>query len=96
MLSGYARVKNQSEELYLLILDTQLQDDESSTCGNFNLYFLKHLFDPLKTSSVINCKKLNETTLELLFSEIFSTDIKKNEEKVKIFSNNFNVKHSGM
>ena len=42
LLSGYARVKNQSEELYLLLLDTQLQDNESSTCGNFNLYFLKH------------------------------------------------------
>ena len=96
LLSGYARIKNETEELYLLILDTQLQDDESSTCGNFNLYFLKHLFDPLKTSSIINCKKLNETTLELLFSEIFSTDIKENEEKVKIFSNNFNIKHSGM
>ena len=95
LLSGYARVKNQSEELYLLILDTQLQNDESSTCGNFNLYFLKHLFDPLKTSSVINCKKLNETTLELLFSEIFSVDTKENEEKVKIFSDNFNIKHSG-
>ena len=95
LLSGYARVKNQSEELYLLILDTQLQDNESSTCGNFNLYFLKHLFDPLKTSSVINCKKLNETTLELLFSEIFSVDTKENEEKVKIFSDNFNIKHSG-
>ena len=96
LISGYARVKNQSEELYLLILDTQLQDDESSTCGNFNLYFLKHLFDPLKTSSVINCKKLNETTLELLFSEIFSVDTKENEEKVKIFSDNFNIKHSEM
>ena len=96
LLSGYARIKNKTEELYLLILDTQLQDDESSTCGNFNLYFLKHLFDPLKTSSIINCKKINETTLELLFSEIFSTDIKENEEKVKIFSNNFNIKHSGM
>ena len=96
LLSGYARIKNQSEELYLLILNTQLQDDESSTCGNFNLYFLKHLFDPLKTSAVINCKKLNETTIELLFSEIFSVDTKENEEKVKIFSNNFNIKHSGM
>ena len=95
LLSGYARVKNQSEELYLLILNTQLQDISTSTCGNFNLYFLKHLFDPLKTSAVINCKKLNETTLELLFSEIFSTDTKENEKKVKIFSNNFNIKHTG-
>ena len=96
LLSGYARIKNQSDELNLLILDTQLQDDESSTCGNFNLYFLKHLFDPLKTSSVINCQKLNETTLELLFSEIFSVDTKGNEKMVKIFSDNFNIKHFGM
>ena len=96
LLSGYARVKNQSEELYLLIVDTQIQDEDSSTCGNFNLYFLKHLFDPLKTSAVLNCKKLNETTLEVLFSEIFSSDTKENEKKVKIFSDNFNIKHSGV
>ena len=96
LLSGYARVKNESEELYLIILDTKLQDDESSTCGKFNLYSLKHLFDPLKTSSVLNCKKLNETTLELLFSEIFSVDTKENEKRVKTFSDNFNIKHTGM
>ena len=68
----------------------------SSTCGNFNLYFLKHLFDPLKTSAVIDCKKLNETTLEVLLSEIFSADTKENENKVKTFSDNFNIKHSGI
>ena len=96
LLSGYARVKDQSEELYLLILNTQLQKEESSTCGNFNLYFLKHLFDPLKTSAIIECKKLNETTLELLFSEIFSVDTNENEEKVKKFSDNFNIKHHEM
>ena len=38
LLSGYARVKNQTEELYLIILSTQLQDDDSSTCGNFLTY----------------------------------------------------------
>ena len=96
LLSGYAHIKNQSEELYLLIVTTQLQKEDSSTCGNFNLYLLKHLFDPLKTSAIIKCKKLNETTLELLFSEIFSIDTNENEEKVKKFSDNFNIKHNEM
>ena len=95
LLTGYAHVKDQTEELYLIILQTQLQDENSSTCGNFNLYFLKHLFDPLKTSSVIECKKLNETTLEILFSEIFSVDIEENEKKIKLFSDNFGIKHTG-
>ena len=95
LLTGYAAVKNQTEELFLIIVETQLQDEKSSTCGNFNLYFLKHLFDPLKTSDVIDCKKLNEKTLEILFSEIFSSDIEENEKKVKIFSENFNIKHTG-
>ena len=95
LLTGYAHVKKQTEELYLIILQTQLQRDTSTTCGNFNLYFLKHLFDPLKTSSVIDCEKLNETTLEILFDEIFSVDIEENEEKVKLFSKNFNIKHTG-
>ena len=94
LLTGYAHIKNQTEELYLIILETQLQDDRSSTCGNFNLYFLKHLFDPLKTSDVINCNKLNETTVEILFSEIFSVDVEENEKKVKKFSENFGVKHT--
>ena len=55
LLTGYAYIKNQTEELYLIIVETQLQDDKSTTCGNFNLYFLKHLFNPLRTSDVINC-----------------------------------------
>ena len=95
LLTGYARVKKQTEELHLIILETQLQDDNSSTCGNFNLYFLKHLFDPLEISGVIDCIKLNETTLETLFSEIFSVDIEKNEKEVKLFSENFGIKHTG-
>ena len=95
LLTGYAYFKNQTEELYLIIVQTQLQDDKSTTCGNFNLYFLKHLFHPLKTSDVINCKKLNERTLEILFSEIFSVDIEENERKIKTFSDNFNIKHYG-
>ena len=95
LLSGYAYIKNQTEELYLIIVQTQLQDDKSTTCGNFNLYFLKHLFNPLKTSDVINCEKLNERTLEILFSEIFSVDIEENERKIKLFSDNFGIKHYG-
>ena len=95
LLTGYAAVKNQTEELHLIIVETQLQHEKSSTCGNFNLYFSKHLFDPLETSDVIDCKKLNEKTLEILFSEIFSSDIEENEKKVKIFSENFNIKHTG-
>ena len=95
LLSGYAYIKNQTEELYLIIVQTQLQDDKSTTCGNFNLYFLKHLFDPLKTSDVLNCEKLNERTLEILFSEIFSVDIEENEKNIKLFSDNFGVKHYG-
>ena len=94
LLTGYAHIKNQTEELYLILLETQLQNDNSSTCGNFNLYFLKHLFDPLKTSDVINCEKLNETTIEILFSEIFSVDIEENEKKIKTFSEKFGVKHT--
>ena len=94
LLTGYAHIKDQTEELYLIILENQLQDDNSLTCGNFNLYFLKHLFDPLKTSDVIDCKKLNKTTIEILFNEIFSTDIEENEKKIKLFSENFNVKHT--
>ena len=95
LLSGYAYVKKQTEELHLIILETQLQDENSSTCRNFNLYFLKHLFDPLKTSDVIDCKKLNETTLEVLFSEIFSVDTEENEKNIKLFSRNFDIKHTG-
>ena len=95
LLTGYAHIKNQTEELYLIIVRTQLQDDKSTTCGNFNLYFLKHLFDPLRTSDVIDCEKLNERTLEILFNEIFSADIEQNEREVKLFSDNFNIKHYG-
>ena len=52
-------------------VDDQLQKSDTSSCGNYQLYFYKHLFDPLKTSKVINEKQLTKHVVEILLNEIF-------------------------
>ena len=71
----------------ILILEQPVQNLTSSTCGIFQLYFYKNLFDPDKKSKIINHENLNKHTTELIFNEIFKTEnkllITKFKEKYK-------------
>ena len=71
-----------------VIVDNVLQDLMSSTCGIFQLYFYKNLFDPSIESKIINHKKLTEETIKTL-NEIFSTESSENEYKIKQFKQEF-------
>ena len=66
LLSEYAYIKGQEQELKLACLDNEVQSAESSTCGNYQLYFYKHLFDLLKCSKIISHTKLNKNTKHFL------------------------------
>ena len=75
----------------LLILENTIQELTSVTCGQFQLYFYKNLFDPDDQSKTLNHQKLTKNTLETRINEIFSTDINENEYRIKIFKEEFNL-----
>ena len=91
LLSEYAYLKGHEHELKLICLDNEVQSAGSTTCENYQLYFLEHLFDPLKYSKVISHSKLNKNTIETLLNEIFTTDIPTNEKRVADFSRRFGI-----
>ena len=72
----------------ILILE---QDLTSSNCGIFQLYFYQNLFDPNKKSKIINHENLNIRTIEVIFNEIFSTDVNENEYLIKKFKYEYNL-----
>ena len=55
----------------LLILENTIQELTSVTCGQFQLYFYKNLFDPDDQSKTLNHQKLTKNTLETRINEIF-------------------------
>ena len=58
------------------------------------MYFYKHLFDPKKTSKIVNETKLTKNTTEILLNEIFTLDLEENEERLGEFSDIFGLKHN--
>ena len=68
------------------LVDNQLQEIETDTCGIFQLYFYVNLFPPLKNSSIVNNKKLSKSTLEKILNELFYLDRDKNKSLVEQFT----------
>ena len=93
LFSEYAACKGYNDDIKVNFVDDQLQKSDTSSCGNYQLYFYKHLFDPLKTSKVINEKQLTKHVVEILLNEIFELDLDRDEERVAEFSDIFNIKH---
>ena len=73
----------------ILIVENDLQNLTSSTCGLFQLYFYKNLFDPEEKSKIINHKILNKTTIEAILNEIFTTNIEQNEHVIELFKEEY-------
>ena len=73
------------------MVEDRLQDLKSSTCGIFQIYFYKKLFDPDENSEISGKAKLTEKTDELLLNEIFTLDYKQNEIKMKKFADDFDI-----
>ena len=67
----------------IVLLDDQLQELTTDTCGIFQLYFYRNLFEPSADSKLINDEFLTEQTVATLLNEIFSTDKYENEEKCR-------------
>ena len=74
------------------MVDNQLQNLKSDTCGLFQLYFYTNLFIPEANSKIISNKTLTIKTIENLLNEIFSLNITKNEQLVQTFADEHNIK----
>ena len=69
----------------ILILENDVQNLVSSTCGEFQLCFYKYLFDPDEKSKIISHDNLNKKALETIINEIFYKDVEENEHTIQNF-----------
>ena len=90
LLSTFSKYHN-VKEMTLYAVDDQLKETTSDTCGMFQLYFYKILFDPLEDSQIIEHEKLTKQTIEKILNEIFSRDKASNEEKMEDFKEEYNL-----
>ena len=60
LLEQFAKLKK-TQCMNLLILENTIQELTSVTCGQFQLYFYKNLFDPDDQSKILNNQKLTKT-----------------------------------
>ena len=75
----------------ILIVEHPVQDITSSTCGLFQLYFYKNLFDPEENSKITNNEVLNKKTIEDIMNEIFSNDVEQNETEIQNFKKEYDL-----
>ena len=88
LLYQFAKLK-QSKKMKIVIVETNLQEFKSSTCGIFQLYFYKNLFDPSIKSNILEHKALNTSTVQILLNEIFTSQTEENERRIKLFKQEF-------
>ena len=75
----------------LLILENTIQNLTTSTCGLFQLYFYKSLFDSYEKSKILNHQTLTKNTLQTRINEIFLADIGENEYLIKNFKEEYDL-----
>ena len=68
----------------IILLDVQLQQLATDTCGIFQLCFYKNLLDPLSGRKIIDDEFLTKKTVTTLLNEVFQQIIKTNEEEMKL------------
>ena len=93
LLSEFPYFKGHEQDIKITCVDDQLQKFDTSSCGNYQIYFYKNLFEPKKDSKIINNTKLTKRTIETLLNEIFSLNLEENKERVSEFSDIFSLKH---
>ena len=88
LLYQFAKLKK-TNKMNIVILENNLQELSSTTCGIFQLYFYKNLFDPSIQSTILEHKNLNTTTLQILLNEIFTSETEENKRRVMLFKQEF-------
>ena len=91
LINEYGKTHNLKNEIKLYLNYDQLQEFATGTCGIFQLYFYKNLFDPLADSQIIHDEKLTETTISSTLNEIFTQSTEENENKINEFAVEYNI-----
>ena len=90
-LSEFSKVHDESiVDIYMV--DDQLQNIKSDTCGLFQLCFYMNLFLPKENSQIVGNRTLTLRTIQNLLNEIFSKNIEQNEIVVENFAAEHNIK----
>ena len=92
LMYEFGKLHDVKDEINVFSVDDQLQRIETDTCGIFQLYFYYNLFNPLKSSSIIESASLGRNTIEKLLNEIFSLDRDNNEKTVSQFALEHNIR----
>ena len=66
LLEQFAKLK-ETECINILILENNVESITGSTCGEFQLYFYKNLFDPDEKSKILNHDNLNNNNQRNFF-----------------------------
>ena len=90
-LNEFVKVHN-TDYADIYMVDDQLQNIETDTCGLFQLYFYINLFIPQEKSQIIKNKTLNLRTIRNLLNELFSKNTAQNEEIVENFALEHGIK----
>ena len=91
LLSEFGKLKKRNNEIKIIMLEDQLQELTTDTCGIFQRYFYKNLFDPDSDSKILNDQFLTKKTVTTLLNEIFSTNKETNEEEMRLFAKDNNL-----
>ena len=87
ILTEFAKLK---KEMTLIIVEHPIQQITASTCGIFQIYFYKNLFDPDEKSIIVKNEFLTKKTIDLM-NKIFSTNTETNEKEMQNFKKEYNL-----
>ena len=88
LLYQFVKLKK-TNKMNIVIVENDLQELSSTTCGIFQLYFYKNLFDPSIQSTILQHKNLNTKTVQTLLNEIFTSETQENERRIMLFKQEF-------
>ena len=91
LLAEFAKVNNLPNEMTVVLVDDKIQEIYSNTCGLFQFYFYKNLFDNNENSKILNDEYLTKKTVRTLLNEIFLTNKNENERKGAEFTGVYNI-----
>ena len=91
LINSFGKRHNIKDEVKVHMVNDTLQMAKNDTCGMFQLYFYKNLFNPLESSTIIHDEKLNKKSIEVLLNEILSTNKEENEDRIKAFAHETNI-----
>ena len=90
-IESFALYENQSL-IHLRLLEDNIQDFNSKTCGPFQTYFYENLFFPNSDRILHERKKLTYDVIEEFLKELFTINTDKNEKIIEEYMKQKNIK----